>query len=164
MTHYSFDYIGCALAQRFPSNERKRNGGKRILMPLEYKQNKKENEMARMPWRGNNSLLDALYRSFDTDNLNEMGDKPKKQGVALSVLWDTVSEIIRSVNKLIKKSNDDIRELGESISELAYSDDVLALSEKVDAIARHLGLEFQHKSEIELNEYELIKPAKKEKE
>ena len=134
---------------------RARGGGKRIFMPLEYKQ--KENEMVGTDlWSA--GMMDMLYNPLRAYEIDKLGEKPRKGGVALSALWEAVKSVIINVNKLIAQRKEDIKEVRNK----AEYDDVVALHEKVNAIARHLELEFQHKSEIKLNEYELVEPSEEE--
>lgn len=123
---------------------------------VNYKR-KKENGMAIDNWFGR-GVMDMLYNPLATATLDKLGEKPKKDGVALSKLWATVEFIIGRVNKLIAQRKEDIKEVRTK----AEYTQLIELSEKIDAIARALELEFQHKSEIKLNEYELVEPSEEE--
>jgi hypothetical protein len=187
MTHVTTGYINAKVNQKYhsanmglcfwPIDDE---------LELRHYKRKKEEKMAVMDdWQ--NVRWDSSDNHGTITGTATIGKKEEKMGFFKKIKWmyQHVNELIGVSESLIndvKKLDDKIgrdevnafgrilmirggeyktKNIYQRISELeqTQSPDNKALSDKIDAIARHLEMEFEHKSQIELNEYELVEPT-----
>ena len=85
-----------------------------------------------------------------------------KQSVINDGIQAAVGHLVDAHNDVCDELDSISKEIDPSISKRLdiVGDKVYGIQEKVDAIARHLGMEFQDRDS--LNKYEMVKPEKQE--